>query len=194
MAPPNKWDGLTITRMPMGQSVAATPLQIHYAMGVVASGGLLMRPQIIREVKDSRGERVYCFDATSRGRVISEATAETMAYLLTKVASIEGTAKDAAIPNYQVAGKTGTAQKLINGQYSSTHHVGSFVGFFPASRPQVLISVIVDDGHLPAGGMASGALVAAPSFKRIGEQLIQYLDIKPVVELNRPIAALGGRL
>ncbi|MFT3867446.1 MAG: penicillin-binding protein 2 [Nibricoccus sp.] len=194
IAPPNKWDGLTITRMPMGQSVAATPLQIHYAMGVVASGGLLMRPQIIREVKDSRGERVYRFDPTSRGRVISAATAETMAVLLTKVASIEGTARDAAIPNYEVAGKTGTAQKLINGQYSSTHHVGSFVGFFPASRPQVLISVIVDDGHLPTGGMASGALVAAPSFKRIGEQLIQYLDIKPVMDYNRPIAALGGRL
>jgi cell division protein FtsI/penicillin-binding protein 2 len=194
MAPPNKWDGLTITRMPMGQSVAATPLQIHYAMGVVASGGLLMRPQIIREVKDSRGERVYRFDPTSRGRAISEVTAETMAYLLTKVASIEGTARDAAIPNFEVAGKTGTAQKLINGQYSTTHHVGSFVGFFPASRPKVLISVIVDDGHLPQGGMASGALVAAPSFKRIGEQLIQYLDIKPVMEFNRPIAAVGGHL
>jgi len=192
LAPPSKWDGLTITRMPMGQSIAATPLQIHCAMGVIASGGLLMRPQIIREVRDARGERVYRFDAVSRGRVITEHTAETMSYLLTKVASSEGTAVQAAIPNFEVAGKTGTAQKLIGGHYSSTHHVGSFVGFFPASRPQIVISVIVDDGHIPGASMASGALVAAPSFRRIGEQLIQYLDIKPVTAVNRPLLALGG--
>ncbi len=192
LANPSKWDGLTITRLPMGHSMAATPLQIHCAMSVIASGGLLMRPQIIREVRDAKGERVYRFDAASRGRVISERTAETMAYLLTRVASTEGTAQHAAIPNYEVAGKTGTAQKIINGQYSSAHHVGSFVGFFPASRPQVAISVIVDDAHLATGGMASGALVAAPSFKRIGEQLIQYLDIKPVTTGNRPLLALGA--
>lgn len=192
LAPPSKWDGLTITRMPMGQSVAATPLQIHYAMGVVASGGLLLRPQIIREVRDSRGERVYRFDPASRGRVISEDTAALMASLLTRVVSSEGSASKVEIPNYEVAGKTGTAQKLINGYYSTTHHVGSFVGFFPASQPRVVISVIVDDGHLPAGGVAYGALVAGPSFKRIGEQLIPLLDIKPVTMVVRPQLAMGG--
>ncbi len=80
-----------------------------------------------------------------------------------------------------MAGKTGTTQKLINGRYSERHHVASFIGFFPASQPQVAISVIVDDAdaHAP-GGVAYGRSVAAPSFKHIGEQLIQYLDIKPV--------------
>jgi cell division protein FtsI/penicillin-binding protein 2 len=93
----------------------------------------------------------------------------------------EGTGVNAAIPNYEVAGKTGTTQKIIDGRYSNRHHVASFVGFFPASRPQVAISVIVDDAdaHAP-GGVAYGSNVAAPSFKRIGEQLIQYIDIKPV--------------
>jgi cell division protein FtsI/penicillin-binding protein 2 len=202
MAPPAKWDGLTITRMPMGQSVAATPIQMHMAMGVIASGGLLMRPQIIREVRDARGERVYRFDGVSRSRAITERTAETMAYLLTRVASSEGTAPEAAIPNFQVAGKTGTAQKLVpvtdaKGRtvlrYSEKEHVASFVGFFPASRPQIAITVIVDgaDARAP-GGIAYGAKVAAPSFKRIGEQLIQYLDIKPVTELSRPLLAMGG--
>jgi cell division protein FtsI/penicillin-binding protein 2 len=202
MAPPAKWDGLTITRMPMGQSVAATPIQMHMAMGVVASGGLLMRPQVIREVRDSKGERVYSFDGIARGRAISERTAETMAYLLMRVASSEGTAPEAAIPNYQVAGKTGTAQKLVpvtdaKGhsvlRYSEREHVASFVGFFPASRPQIAITVIVDgaDARAP-GGVAYGHAVAAPSFKRIGEQLIQYLDIKPVTAVNRPLLALGG--
>jgi len=202
MAIPAKWDGLTITRMPMGQSVAATPIQMHMAMSVVASGGLLMRPQIIREVRDSKGERVYRFDGVSRSRAITERTAEMMAYMLTRVASTEGTAPEAAIPNYQVAGKTGTSQKLVpvtdsKGRtvlrYSEKEHVASFVGFFPASRPQIAISVIVDgaDAHA-TNGVAYGHAVAAPSFKRIGEQLIQYLDIKPVTELQRPLLAMGG--
>jgi len=202
MAPPAKWDGLTITRMPMGQSIAATPIQMHMAMGVIASGGLLMRPQIIREVRDAKGERVYRFDGVSRSRAITERTAETMAFLLTRVASTEGTAPEAAIPNFQVAGKTGTTQKLVpitdaKGhtvlRYSEKEHVASFVGFFPASRPQIAISVIVDgaDARAP-GGIAYGGKVAAPSFKRIGEQLIQYLDIKPVTELSRPLLVMGG--
>jgi cell division protein FtsI (penicillin-binding protein 3)/stage V sporulation protein D (sporulation-specific penicillin-binding protein) len=202
MAPPSRWDGLTITRMPMGQSVAATPIQMHMAMGVVASGGLLMRPQIIREVRDAKGERVYRFDGVSRSRAISERTAETMAFLLTRVASSEGTAPEAAIPGFQVAGKTGTAQKLVpvtDGRgrtvlrYSEKDHVASFVGFFPASRPQIAITVIVDgaDAHCP-NGVAYGAKVAAPSFKRVGEQLIQYLDIKPVTVLNQPLLVMGG--
>jgi cell division protein FtsI/penicillin-binding protein 2 len=202
MAPPAKWDGLTITRMPMGQSIAATPIQMHMAMGVIASGGLLMRPQLIREVRDARGERVYRFDGVSRSRAITERTAETMAFLLTRVASADGTAPEAAIPNYQVAGKTGTTQKLVpvtdsKGRtvlrYSEKEHVASFVGFFPASRPQIAISVIVDgaDAHAQ-NGIAYGGKVAAPSFKRIGEQLIQYLDIKPVTELQRPLLAMGG--
>jgi cell division protein FtsI/penicillin-binding protein 2 len=202
MAVPAKWDGLTITRMPMGQSVAATPIQMHMAMGVIASGGLLMRPQLIREVRDARGERVYRFDGVSRSRAITERTAEMMAYMLTRVASTEGTAPEAAIPNYQVAGKTGTSQKLVpvtdsKGRtvlrYSEKEHVASFVGFFPASRPQIAISVIVDgaDAHA-TNGVAYGHAVAAPSFKRIGEQLIQYLDIKPVSELQRPLLAMGG--
>jgi len=99
----------------------------------------------------------------------------------------------AAINGYEVAGKTGTAQKLINGRYSSRHHVGSFVGFFPASRPKVVISVIVDGNR--KGGIGYGTKVAAPSFKRLGEQLIQYLDIKPPYETGSSLVALkGGRL
>jgi len=194
MAPPEKWDGLTITRMPMGHSVAATPLQMHMAMGVIASGGTLLRPQIIREVRDARGEIVYRYGPAAKQRVVSEQTARTMAHLLHGVV-IEGTGKAAAIPNYEVAGKTGSTQKIINGRYSNQHHVASFVGFFPASRPQVAISVIIDDADPLQGRYASGGAVAAPSFKRIGEQLIQYLDIKPVYSPTGNALALmeGGR-
>ena len=194
LTPPDKWDGLTITRMPMGHSIAATALQMQMAMGVVASGGELLRPQIIKEIRDSSGEVVYRYSTATKRRVITEATARTMARLLEGVASKEGTAPEAEIPNYEVAGKTGTTQKLIGGRYSERHHVSSFVGFFPASRPQVAIAVIVDDADAHCkGGIAYGHIVAAPSFKHIAEQLIQYLDIKPVY--SAPVAnalVLGG--
>jgi len=177
--PVKKWSGIDITRIPAGYSVSATPLQVHYAMGVIASGGELLRPQIIRQVRDASGEIVYSFDRAVRRRVISPATAREMARMLGGVTVAGGTAREAAIPGYDVAGKTGTAQKLVNGRYSNRAHVGSFVGFFPASRPEVVISVIVDNARLPNGRSAYGRIVAAPSFKRIGEQLVQYLDIKP---------------
>jgi len=160
------------------------------AMGVIASGGLLLRPQLVREVRDAAGATVHRFGPVVRSRAVSEATARTMAQMLMGVVSSEGTAPDAAIPGYNVAGKTGTTQKLVDGQYSSTHHVASFVGFFPANRPEVVISVIVDDGHPPGGGAAYGRLVAAPSFKRLGEQLIAYLDLKPA----GPLSAVSGLL
>jgi cell division protein FtsI (penicillin-binding protein 3) len=177
------WDGQTITRMPMGHSVSVTVMQMHQAMGVIASGGVLLQPQIIGQITDPAGEIISRYQPIEVRRVISQRTAQTMAGLLMGVASPHGTAPEAAIPNFQVAGKTGTTQKVVDGKYSDRHHVASFVGFFPASRPQIEISVIVDDAdaHVP-GGVAYGAKVAAPAFKHIGEQLIQYYNIKPVYE------------
>jgi cell division protein FtsI/penicillin-binding protein 2 len=182
LPPPSKWDGLTITRMPTGYSVDVTVLQMNQAMESIASGGVLLRPQIIKEIRDENGEVVYRFGRSEMHRVISERTAKTMAQLLTGVVSTDGTAPDAAIPGYEVAGKTGTVRKIVDHNYSDHHHVASFIGFFPASRPQVQISVVVDDAdaHTP-GGIAWGRVVAAPAFKHIGEQLIPYLDITPGV-------------
>jgi len=198
---PDKWDSLTITRMPMGQSVTATVLQMQQAMGVMASGGLLLRPQVIRQIRDSRNELVYSFGPAVERRVVSEQTAHTMAHLLTGVVSPEGNCMQAFIPGYEVAGKTGTAQKLLpetvpNGRtemrYSNHHHVASFVGFFPASHPQVAIAVIIDDAdaHAP-NGVAFGNAVAAPVFKRLGLRLIPYLDIRPTIQSDPQPAALA---
>lgn len=202
LAPPDKWDGLTVTRMPIGHSVASTPLQMHMAMGVIASGGNLLRPQVIKEIRTSSGEVIYRYDTMVRHRVISPTTAHTMARMLQGVASAEGTALTAVIPGFEVAGKTGTTKKIINGRYSERHHVASFVGFFPASNPQIAISVIVDNADANApGGVAYGSNVAAPSFKKIGEQLISYRKIVPPAEPAPPLrspgrnslAANGGR-
>ncbi len=192
---PDRWTVPDITRIPAGYSISATPLQIHYAMGVIASGGVLLRPQVIREIRDSQGERVYRFDAVAKRRVITEQSARSVARMLQGVVRRgEGTAPGAAIPGYEVAGKTGTAQKLINGAYSRNHHVGSFSGFFPASRPELVITVIVDDGKPASGRPGYGGVVAAPSFKRLSEQLIQHLDIKPMDHTagSRLVAMKGG--
>jgi len=189
LAPPKEWDGLTITRDAHGPVGRGDSMQIHCAMGAIANGGILMQPQLFREVRDEHDALVFAFKDQPRRRVISEHTAQTMARLLMGVASSEGTAPDAAIPHFEVAGKTGTSQKVIDGKYSTSHHVASFVGFFPASRPRVVISVIVDRCRRPQPrGIAYGTKVAAPSFRHIAEQLIQYLDIKPV----DPLPGYGG--
>jgi cell division protein FtsI/penicillin-binding protein 2 len=195
---PEKWDSMTITRMPMGQSVTATVLQMQQAMGVIASGGMLLKPQVIRQIRDSHGELVYNFEREEVRRVISEQTARTMARLLMGVASPEGNCVQAEIPGFEVAGKTGTAQKLLpvalaNGttvmRYSDRHHVASFVGFFPASNPQLSIAVIIDDADARCqGGVAYGNQVAAPVFKELAEKLIPYSDIRPTITNEDPHA------
>jgi cell division protein FtsI/penicillin-binding protein 2 len=187
---PKNWDGLTITRMPMGHAIAATPLQIHMAMSAVANGGTLLRPQIIQEIRDASGAVVRSFPPEKRGQVLRPGTAALLAQLLTRVLT-EGTAKGSDIPGFELAGKTGTTQKIVDGKYVNNRHVASFVGFFPASRPQVVLSVIVDDAKVP-GGIAYGRAVSAPSFKHLAEQLVQYLDIKPVMVPAQGLLALSG--
>lgn len=189
LAPVKNWDGLTISRMPMGHAIGATPLQVHMAMASIANGGVLMRPQVVRRIEDKDGILVHEFSSVARRRVIRQDTAELMQRLLVGVVSPKGTAPKAVIPGYEVAGKTGTTQKIIDGRYSSTHHVGSFVGFFPASRPRLVISVIIDDARL--NGTAYGATVAGPSFKIIAEQLIQYYGISPTQPLPGNGAAVA---
>ena len=206
----DKWYPIDITRIPMGQSIAATALQMHQAMSTIANGGVLLRPQVIKEIRDASNAVVYRYDRAELNRVVSEKTARTIAKLLQGVASVNGTAPEAAIKlggiDYEVAGKTGTAQKYMpevqaNGKTkivpSRKHHVASFVGFFPASNPQVAISVIVDDADAHAvGGVAYGAKVAAPVFKSIGEKLIPILPITPPnqpARLDIVAASEGGR-
>lgn len=190
--PPEKWSALEITRIPAGYSISATPMQIHYSMATIASGGELLQPQIVREIRDAAGRTVYDFGGIARRRVVKPSVAQDMARMLVGVTE-EGTAKAAAIEGYEVAGKTGTAQKLVDGRYSNRNHVGSFVGFFPASNPEVVITVIVDDARLPGRKVNYGSAVAVPAFKRVAEQLISYLDIKPTVAPEaRPQLAMEG--
>ena len=186
---PEKWDGMTISRMPMGHSISVTALQIHYAMSTIAADGLLMQPQLVLRVEDSKTkETVVDYPPRARGRVISPSTAKQVASLLRAVCSKTGTAPAADIPGYEVAGKTGTTQKLINGHYSSAHHVASFSGFFPVQDPRLAITVIIDE---PKGdGIAYGGKFAAPIFATVAKNCIQWLDIKPTSSISRTVAGV----
>ncbi len=140
---PEKWDSMTITRMPMGQSVTATALQMQQAMGVIASGGFLLKPQIIREIRDSHGELVYRFGRIEERRVLSEQTARTMARLLTAVASAQGTAPEAAIPGFEVAEDRDGPEAHARGAHVGRHRAavlrparcGLVRGVLPGERP-----------------------------------------------------------
>ena len=195
--PYKDWYPIDITRIPMGHSVSSTVLQMHQAMTVIAAGGILLRPQVISQIRDASNEVVYRFDRVEIGRAVSAKTASQVATMLVGVTKKGGTAVEAAIDGYDVAGKTGTSQKFIDGEWSKKHHIASFVGFFPAGNPQIAISVIVDDAdHRAPGGVAYGRTVAAPSFKRIGERLIPIRNIQSYTQPARPslIAAnQGGR-
>ena len=185
--PYQQWYPIDITRIPMGHSISSTVLQMHQAMTVIAAGGILLRPQVISQIRDASNEIVYRFDRVEIGRAISERTASQVAAMLRGVTQRGGTAVEAAIEGYDVAGKTGTSQKFLNGEWSRKHHVASFVGFFPAGKPQIAISVIVDDAdHRAPGGVAYGRTVAAPSFKRIGERLIPIRNIQSHTQPAHP--------
>lgn len=188
---PRNWDGLTITRMPMGHSVSATPLQIHMAMSTVANGGTRLRPQIIQEIRDANGTVTQVFSPEKAEQALKPSTSALLAQLLHGVVGQDGTGVGFDLPGFEIAAKTGTTQKIVDGRYVTTHHVGSFVGFFPASRPEVVLTVIVDDAQVP-GGRNYGRAVAAPAFQRIAEQLVQYLEIKPVAPATRSLLALSG--
>ncbi len=176
--PPKRWDGLTITRLPMGHAVGATALQVHMAMSVLANGGLLMRPQVATAVLDAALQPVLTFEPRVRRRVCSVQTAQTLKKLLLRATSKEGTSFRAEIPGYGVAVKSGTTQKLIGRHYSRNHHVASCSGFFPAWAPRVAITVVVDQPVL--AGTGYGGVVTAPAFKRIALGLIPYLSVEKI--------------
>lgn len=170
------WDGLTITHMPMGHAISATPMQVHTAMSVIANDGVLMEPLLTKRIFDSHGNDVIRFAPKAKRRVVSAEVAEKMSLMLADVVGENGTARKAAIENYMVAGKTGTTQKIVNGHYSSQHHIASFSGFFPADNPALVITVVVDEPKFQ--GVGYGGAVSAPAFRNIAEACIAYLGIR----------------
>jgi len=174
------WNVLTITRMPMGQGICVTPLQMTVAMCAIANGGKLMRPQIIDAVVDNAGKTIVNYDPLEIREVVSAKAAAQLRAALKDVVSKRGTAYAATIPGYSCGGKTGTAHiaKPNGGGYYDNRFITSFVGFFPADDPQVVCLVMAYNPKAPEN-LTYGGLVAAPVFSRIGEQTAHYLNIPP---------------
>lgn len=187
---PARWDGLTITRLPIGHAVSVTPMQIHAAMSCVANEGILMKPQFMSRVFDNSGKTVVQFDPKPVRKVLSTSVSRKLSEMLVSVVSNEGTARRAEIEGFSVAGKTGTTQKLIDGKYSNRHHVASFVGFFPAQNPKVVITVVVDEPKMKNGVLGYGGVVAAPSFQSVGKGIISYWGMKPEIKNEMAVTNL----
>jgi cell division protein FtsI/penicillin-binding protein 2 len=173
--PPQRWSGLSISRVPMGHEIAVTPLQMVMAMCAVANKGVLMRPMLVDGFVDEQGRQVTQFQPQAVGRVVSEEAASKMVTALKAVVSTNGTGTKAMLTYYTAAGKTGTAQKLVDHKYSRSKHYSSFIGFFPADNPELCISVVMDEPHHGQYGSETGA----PVFARIAERAANYLAIPP---------------
>lgn len=186
------WDPYTITRLPIGHAVSATPMQVHCAMGAVANEGVLMKPQVVRRIYDQDGKTVVPFRPVSRRRVLSRKATAKLTEALTDAVSTQGTARRAIVPGFNVAGKTGTTQKLVDGHYSNEKHVASFTGFLPAENPRIVITVVVDEPITK--GVGYGGLVAAPSFRKIAEELVAYLGIEPRETANASSINRSGKI
>jgi cell division protein FtsI (penicillin-binding protein 3) len=173
--PAAKWYGSTIGNVPIGQGIAVTPVQMAAAYAAVANGGVWSRPHLIDRV--AGGGR----PSLRRHRILSAAVSASVRRMLEDVVA-EGTGTYAAIPGYQVAGKTGTAQKPdAQGGYATDRYVASFVGMVPASRPRLVVLVTVDEPH----GAIWGGVVAAPAFQQIASFDLRYLEIPPDAPLIR---------
>jgi cell division protein FtsI (penicillin-binding protein 3) len=182
------WTKVSIAQIPMGHGVAVTRLQMLMAMGAIANDGWLMSPMIVSRLTDRDGNVVQRYTPQRVREVVSEATSKQMVEALKTVVTDAGTAPGAAMKNYVVAGKTGTAQKVEGDAYASGKYLSSFIGFFPADNPQLCISVVMDE---PKEGYYGGK-VCGPVFKDIAERCASYLNIRPdknVEATNAPTVA-----
>ena len=167
--PPDKWSGSTIGNVPIGQGIAVTPVQMAAAYAAIANRGVWSRPHLVDHV--AGGGR----PSLNHRRLVAPRIAKQLMMMLKDVVA-EGTGMYAAMPGYQVAGKTGTAQKPdASGGYATGRYVASFVGIVPASRPRFVILVTVDEPR----GAIWGGVVAAPAFQQIARFDLQYLEVPP---------------
>jgi cell division protein FtsI (penicillin-binding protein 3) len=167
--PLSKYSGSSMGNLPFGQGESVTPIQMAAAYSAIANGGVLRTPHVVQTI----GGRPAPVPAGHR--IISATAAAELRGMLQGVLADGGTASGAAIPGYDLAGKTGTAQVVVNGNYSQTKYIVSFIGMVPASAPKLVVAVMVDEPQ----GSISGGSVAAPAFQKIVGWAVPYLGIAP---------------
>lgn len=181
------WDGWTPSSLPFGYGLRVTPLQTAMAAAAIANGGVLMKPRLVRELRTADGRLVQEFPVLPGKRVITAKTAATMTALMESAVE-KGTGGQAALEDFEVAGKTGTAKKFVNGGYNATHYYGSFVGFFPAHQPVAAIVVTVDE-PTTAGKNYYGGKAAAPVFRQIALEIANVMKLAPTIQTTNSAAA-----
>ncbi|OGV38979.1 MAG: hypothetical protein A2020_12840 [Lentisphaerae bacterium GWF2_45_14] len=176
--PLKKWDTLSITRFPIGQGIGVSPLQLVRAYCALANGGYLVKLRMIDKLENPDTGHIIKIPVKPGMKIFKNSkTHQQIVSMMKLVTQKGGTATKAAIDGYQVAGKTGTSQKVINGQYSHSKFFASFAGFVPADNPAFVLFVTVDEPQ----GAEYGGTISAPAFREISERTLRYLDIKPDV-------------
>ncbi len=176
---PSQWSKTTISAIPMGHEVTVTPIQLVAAISVIANDGLYMRPHILKFVKDKKDQVIRRSDPEIVSRVISEETAHRVRDILVGVVDT-GTARRAQIEGVKVGGKTGTAQKVVDGTYSHDHFYASFYAFAPAEDAKLACVVIYDE---PTPSYFGGT-VSAPVAKEVIENSLKYLESVTTAKLK----------
>jgi len=169
---PNQWSKTTIGAIPIGYEITVTPIQLLTALSSVANGGTYMRPFVVKYIRDNQGQIIKSFEPEIVDRVISPDTAERVNKILQGVVA-QGTGKRARIDGVKVAGKTGTARKVVDGKYAKGKYSATFMGFAPADNPRLAAIVVVDEPH-PS---YFGGTVSAPVFKEVMTNALKYLQI-----------------
>lgn len=179
VSPPDSWSEVSVSRVPIGYEVSVTPLQMAAAFCAVANRGVWMRPLLVKEVRDARGQIVARFAPKPVRQVIRGETADAVIEALEAVVSEEGTGKRAMVPNFTVAGKTGTTKKIdpLTKQYSERRYMASFAGMVPSREPSFVVVVVIDE---PQGDVYYGGLVAGPVFSAMAGRIARHLDLEPV--------------
>ena len=180
------WSAIDLATHAFGQGISATPMQMVMAYAAIANGGFLMRPYVTQRVVSPQGEVVLENQPHVVRRVVSEKTAKQLASMLSQVTTEGGTGAMANIEGFEVAGKTGTAQKAdpVHGGYSNKR-VGSFVGFVPANNPRLVALVLIDEPE----GSVYGGVVAAPVFRNIAQGALRRMMVAPQQAEALPVAA-----
>ena len=160
---PNQYSGSSLGNLPIGQGIAVTPIQMAAAYEAIANHGVSVRPHVVMG------------DPAPAKRVTSPQTADAVSSMLKGVLAAGGTAQEAQVQGYTLAGKTGTAEKAEAGGYSKDKFVASFIGYAPQRNPRLLVAVMVDEPH----GEIYGGVVAAPAFEKIASFALTYLAIPP---------------
>jgi cell division protein FtsI (penicillin-binding protein 3) len=176
LTPYKRWTTVDTGAISFGYGVSVSALQLVTAASAIANDGILMKPFFVQAITDQNHEPLKQFQPQTVRRVVSAGTARTVRTIMKTVITEGGTGVNAALEGYTVCGKTGTARKLDeSGKYSKSNYIASFVGFTPADKPRLAIVVIIDEPQ----GKYYGGTVAAPVFRRIARETLNYLNIPP---------------